>query len=76
MEETMSRFQWSTRAVEGASPAKFAEDLERELNQLEAEEFEVDDIMDAPGGRAVGVVIIGKKPRRFPSPAPFHSEGR
>lgn len=66
----MSRFQWSIRAVDGAPPAKFAEELEHVLNELESGEFEVDDIMDAPGGRQAGVVVIGKKPRRFPAPGP------
>lgn len=65
----MNHYQWSIRAVDGALAKQFAENLEKTLNQLEAEEFEIDDIMDAPGGRQVGVVVIGKKPRRFPPQA-------
>lgn len=63
----MSHYEWSIRAVSGAPVGAFAVALQAVLNALEAEEFEVDDIMDAPGGRELGVVVIGKKPRRFPA---------
>ena len=63
----MSHYEWSIRAVDGAPVVRFAAALQEVLNALEAAEFEVDDIMDAPGGRELGVVVIGKKPRRFPA---------
>lgn len=62
----MTHYQWSIRAVGGGPAAQFAHRLEEALNELEAEEFEVDDILDAPDGRQAGVIVIGKKPRRFP----------
>ena len=62
----MNHFQWSTRAVDAAPVGDFAAALQETLNELEREEFEIDDIMDAPGGREHGVVVIAKKPRRFP----------
>lgn len=62
----MGHFQWSTRAVDAAPVGEFATALAETLNALEHEEYEIDDIMDAPGGREHGVVVIAKKPRRFP----------
>lgn len=61
-------YQWSTKPVPAAPLAKFAEGLEQALNELEAAEYEIDDVMDAPGGHAMGVIIVAKKPRRFPAP--------
>lgn len=63
----MNHYQWSVRAVDAAPAGEFASGLQETLNALEAEEYEIDDIMDAPGGREIGVVVIAKKPRRFPS---------
>ncbi len=65
----MSHYNWSARAVRGDEVGTFAQHLELALNGLEAEEFEVHDILDAPGGREAGVVVIGKKPKRLPRAA-------
>lgn len=54
--------------MEAVPVTAFAAALESALNSLEEQEFEVDDILDAPQGRGGGVVIIGKKPLRFPVP--------
>jgi hypothetical protein len=62
----MTHYNWSVRAVDGAPVGEFAAALEKTLNDLEADEFEVDDVLDAPGGRELGVVVVGKKPRRHP----------
>lgn len=62
----MSHYHWSVRAVPPLPVESFATALEHVLNALEDDEYEVDDILDAPGGHAAGVVVVGKKPRRFP----------
>ena len=62
----MNHYSWSVRAVDGAPVAEFAVALEKTLNELEANEYEVDQVMDAPGGRELGVVVVGKKPLRHP----------
>lgn len=62
-----NHYDWSTRAVDAAPAAEFAAALQAALNDLEHEEYEIDDIMDAPGGRDIsGVVVIAKRPKRFP----------
>lgn len=62
-----SHYTWAAKGVQGDDPNQFAARLEQTLNKLEDEDFEIYDVMDAPTApRGRGVVVIGKKPRRFP----------
>ena len=63
----MSHYVWSTKGVSGEDISGFAARLEKTLNDLETQEFEIYNVMDAPGGRRQGVIVIGRKPRRFPA---------
>lgn len=63
-----SHYTWAAKGVQGDDPGQFAARLEQTLNKLEDDDFEIYDVMDAPTApRGRGVVVIGKKPRRFPS---------
>jgi hypothetical protein len=59
----MNKFEWTVQPVEAGSVQRFAHDLQETLNTVEGSGYEVDDIMDAPGGREHGGIVIGKKPR-------------
>ncbi len=59
----MNKFEWTVEPVQAAAVANFAKSLQDTLNTVEEKGYEVDDIMDAPGGREHGVIVIGKKPR-------------
>lgn len=58
----MNKYHWTVQSVPGQDLESFAVRLDQALNAVEQLGFEVDDIMDAPGGRHEGVVVIGKKP--------------
>jgi hypothetical protein len=59
----MDNFEWTVQPVAACRVAEFAASLQDALNAVEGAGYEVDDIMDAPGGREEGVIVIGKKPR-------------
>jgi hypothetical protein len=64
----MGSFHWRAVPVESTSDVKkFAADLETALNQLEEEKFEVQEVIKPALRRETGLVILGRKPRRFPA---------
>jgi hypothetical protein len=59
----MNKYIWTAQPVPGGRVHDFARDLEMALNRIEAEGFEIDDILDAPLGRQDGVVVVGRRSR-------------
>lgn len=67
----MGHYVWAAKGVNSPGVDTFAALLEETLNKLEADEFEIYNIMDAPiRGGSSGVVVIGRKPQRFTSRRP------
>lgn len=67
-----SHYEWAAKGVKSEEVDSFAARLQSTLNELETSSFEIYDVMDAPT-RGRGVVVIGRKPRRFPAPPFTHA---
>lgn len=61
----MAHYEWKTLSVKASGLQDFTTKLGEALNTLEQEGFEIDEIMDPPGGRQTGVVVVGRKPKLY-----------
>ena len=64
----MNHYDWRVLpAYPGENASAFAENIQTALMTLESDGYEIDDMLDAPGGRDFGVVVVGKRPKRIPA---------
>lgn len=61
-----SHYMWAAKGVRSEDVDGFAARLEETLNKLEDQDYEIYDVMDAPNAKSPGLVVIGRKPRRYP----------
>jgi hypothetical protein len=64
----MNHYDWDVvAAYPGSNAGEFAQNIKNALKSLEDSGYEIDDMLDAPGGRDFGVVVVGKRPKRIPA---------